>query len=88
MKASEKPGRLGSRCLGGLLPAALAAALVCAALAPAEADAQARVPQRRTRITAAERKAAADARKAKMEEWRKAGGAAKAAPQGNRGGER
>lgn len=69
-------------------PAALAAALVCAVLAPAQADAQARVPKQRTRVTAEERKAAAEARKAKMEEWKRNRGAATPAPSSVRGGAR
>lgn len=68
--------------------AALAAAIALAALAPAAATADARQPKQRVRISAADRKAAADARKAKMDAWKQSGGARHAAPPAGRGGAR
>lgn len=67
---------------------ALGAALLLAVLGPATAEAQARVPKQRTRITAADRKAAADARKVKMEEWKKGRAARSATPANGKGGAR
>jgi hypothetical protein len=46
-------------------------AIALGAFAPGGADAAPRQPKERTRITAADRKAAAEARKAKMEEARR-----------------
>jgi len=51
----------------GIIRTALLA-VALGAIAPGSADAQVREKKQRTRITAADRKAAADARKAKMAE--------------------
>jgi hypothetical protein len=81
MKATRR-----ARAARALLVVVVAA--VAMALAPARVEAQARTPKQRTRITAADRKAAADARKAKMAEWKRSRGATPASPPAGRGGAR
>ncbi len=68
----------------GLIRTALLA-VALGVLAPGSADAQVREKKQRTRITAADRKAAAEARKAKVEAAKKQNpnaGKGKAAPKG------